>query len=60
MARRNLSQTILAERLDMTQQALSRRISGQTAFKVDEIQHIAQALKVPVCELINDDTAIAS
>lgn len=59
MARRKLSQAALAERLEMTQQALSRRISGRQAFKVDELHSVAEALDVPVSELFGTEQASA-
>jgi transcriptional regulator with XRE-family HTH domain len=59
MARRKLSQTALAERLNVTQQKLSRCISGTEAFRVDELHEIAEALDVSVGELIGEERASA-
>jgi transcriptional regulator with XRE-family HTH domain len=59
LARRNESQGSLAERLNMTQQALSRRISGRQAFKVDELQRVADALEVPISDLYGTEQASA-
>ncbi|WP_372457193.1 helix-turn-helix domain-containing protein [Mycobacterium intracellulare] len=55
MARHKVSQVALAEQLDMAQQALSRRISGQTAFKVDELHRVAEILGVPTSVLMGDE-----
>lgn len=60
MVRRGITQTTLAPRLAMTQQALSRRISGHTAFKVDELQQIADLLGVPITDLLDDSVTAAS
>lgn len=59
MARRKLSQTALAERLNVTQQKLSRCISGQQAFRVDELHEVAEALDISVSELIGEERASA-
>lgn len=59
MARKRLSQSALAERLNLTQQMLSRRISGQLAFRVDELHEIAAVLGVPVSDLIGEEKASA-
>lgn len=62
MTRRGISQAELAKRLssdqddddqDVTQQFLSRRISGRVPFKVDELHRIAEALGVPAAELLS-------
>ncbi|MGV7251878.1 helix-turn-helix domain-containing protein [Mycobacterium kansasii] len=60
MVRRGITQTKLAPRLNMTQQALSRRISGHTAFKVGELQQISDQLGVPITDLLNDSLSEAS
>jgi transcriptional regulator with XRE-family HTH domain len=57
MARRNLSQTALAEQLNVTQQKLSRCISGQQPFRVDELARIAEALDVPLVDLVGEAVA---
>jgi transcriptional regulator with XRE-family HTH domain len=38
----------------MTQQALSRRLSGQTPFTIDELAKVAGALGVTLADLIVD------
>lgn len=52
MAARGLTQTTLAERLGLTQPAVSARLSGRTPITVDELRTIAAALGVPVSSLI--------
>lgn len=54
MARRNYSQTSLAKKLGRTQQALSRRLCGQTAFSVTELDQIAEALGCSLNDLIGE------
>lgn len=60
MVRRGITQAAFAPRLKMTQQGLSRRISGRTAFKVDELQRVADLLEIPITELLDDSVASAS
>lgn len=52
MARQQISQSALAERLGWTQQRVSRRISGATPFDVAELEAVAGALGVPVLRLL--------
>lgn len=72
MARRNISQAALAEKLKqqvsggtddrplkITQQKLSRCVSGQQAFRVDELQMVADALDVPMATLLGDERVSA-
>ena len=54
MARRRISQKELAERVGMTQPAVSRRLSGEVVFAVDELPTFAEALGVPVSTLLGD------
>lgn len=55
MARRSCTQKSLAEQLGRTQQALSRRLSGQVAFTVRELEQISVALGVGLAALIGDE-----
>lgn len=57
MARRRVTQNALAADLDMTQQALSRRLTGAVAFNVDELHAAAAALDVPVTSLLAEPVA---
>ena len=52
VARRRLSQVSLAEQVGIRQQALSRRLNGTTPFRIDELARIAQALNMPLAELV--------
>lgn len=54
MARRNLTQAAVAEQLNITQQKLSRCISGKQPFRVCELADVAQVLDVPVCVLLDE------
>jgi transcriptional regulator with XRE-family HTH domain len=54
MGRKKCNQVVLADRIGMTQQALSRRLAGQTPFTVDELSRVAAALDVLVTTLIDD------
>lgn len=64
MARNKISQKSLAERLPkplkITQQKLSRCLSGDQAFRVDELQAIADELGVSVATLLQDSTAVSA
>lgn len=57
MARRSHSQNTFAPLVGMRQQALSRRLSGKTAFTIDELARIAAALGVPLVDLIAEVAA---
>lgn len=52
MARRRLNQTDLAGLLGQGQPWVSRRMSGSTPITVDDLEAIAEALRVPVSELL--------
>ncbi|AQT78279.1 hypothetical protein B1R94_02070 [Mycolicibacterium litorale] len=57
MARSQRTQAVLAKAIDMKQQALSRRLSGQTSFTIDELGKIAVALDVPLAALVGEAVA---
>jgi len=57
MARRSMTQRALAASLGMTQQALSRRLSGEVPFDVDELGRVAALLDVPVAVLFGEAAA---
>jgi transcriptional regulator with XRE-family HTH domain len=59
-ARRGVTQAALAKALGMSQQALSRRLVGEVAFDVDELDIIARHLDVPTAELLGDDVPAAT
>lgn len=54
LARRKMSAAELARRTGIRQQNLSRRMTGETAFDLDDLEVIAQALGVKVSDLVND------
>ncbi len=54
MARRSMSQTQIAERLGISQPAVSARLLGRTPFDVNELVAIAEVLGVPVSTLIGE------
>lgn len=56
-ARQRKTQATLAARLDITQQAMSRRLNGFTPFAVDELSVIADELGVDVASLIGQAVA---
>jgi transcriptional regulator with XRE-family HTH domain len=51
LAEQGRAQAELAPVLSMTTAALSRRLLGQVAFRVDEIARVAEYLQVPVARL---------
>lgn len=57
MGRRLTSQAYLADRMGRTQQFLSRRLTGQTNFTIEEIAQIAAILSVPVSVLLGEVAA---
>lgn len=57
MARRRLSQTELAGVLGISQTAVSRRLSGDTRFSVDELLKVAGWLGVPAASLLPEVAA---
>jgi transcriptional regulator with XRE-family HTH domain len=61
MARQLKTQVQLASAVDMTQQAVSRRLRGTTAFSLDELQAVAEFLGVPLVHFIDESAeAVAS
>lgn len=54
MARKRLTQGDLAEHLNCSQAAVSRRLSGHTPFDVNELQTIADLLGVAPAYLIGE------
>lgn len=52
MARRKISQQAMSKQVSLSQQGLSRRMTGRIAFSVDELDDIATVLNVPVANLI--------
>lgn len=48
MARARVTQSMIAHRLGKSQAAVSRRLSGEVAFDVNELGAVAELLEVPV------------
>jgi transcriptional regulator with XRE-family HTH domain len=61
MARQGISQEALAERLGegWIQKRVSRRLTGEVAIDLDELELIAAALGVPVAQFIPTPRAAA-
>jgi transcriptional regulator with XRE-family HTH domain len=57
LARRNITATELARRAGMTQRSISRRITGEKAIDMDDLEKIAKALDVPITALLPTPTA---
>lgn len=53
MTRRDLTQAPLVKALDLSQQALSRRLRGVNAFSVEQVIKLSKALDVPLNEFID-------
>lgn len=52
LARRKISASELARRMGVTQPYISRRLNGETAMDVDDLQSIADVLAVEVADLL--------
>lgn len=52
LARRRVSAAELARRTGMKQSTLARRMTGEIAFDLDDLELIANALGVPVADLL--------
>uniref|UniRef100_A0AAU8GM14 Helix-turn-helix DNA binding protein n=1 Tax=Mycobacterium phage JustASigh TaxID=3158894 RepID=A0AAU8GM14_9CAUD len=52
MARKRLTQVVLAERAGMATSTLSRRLTGESDFTVGELYRIADVLGVPASALL--------
>ena len=52
VARQRATQVQLAQLLDLSQAAVSRRLSGDTPFTLNELAAIAQFLNVPITKFI--------
>ena len=57
LARQRVSQFVVADRLGLSQAAVSRRLSGGTPFELDEVEAIASLLAVPLVDLIAERAA---
>lgn len=54
MARRDVSQSSIAELLGVSPGQVSARIQGRVTWRLPEVQAIAAYLKIPVATLIDD------
>lgn len=52
MGRRNISRVKLAEQLGQSRTYIGRRLSGETAFDLDDLEAIARVFGVPVAALM--------
>jgi transcriptional regulator with XRE-family HTH domain len=52
LARRRISASELARQIGATQPYISRRLTGETAFDVDDLEKIAACLDVEVADLL--------
>ena len=59
MARRRVTQDQVAQRLGLSQSAVSRRLGGHLPFDVAELSAVAEILGVTPASLL-DDVAVAS
>lgn len=57
MARKRVTQGVVAYELDMTQQAVSRRLTGAVPFDVDELVAVARLLGVDIADLLPREAA---
>ena len=57
MARQRMSQTAIAERMAVSQAYVSRRLTGEVAFDLVELDLVASILGVPVEQFVARDTA---
>lgn len=57
MARKQITQTQVAESLGLAQSAVSRRLNGHTEFTGDELGRVAELLGVPVAVLFGERVA---
>lgn len=57
LARQRKSQADLAEALGISQQSLSNRLTGDTAFAMDELAKVAELLGVDVEQFLNGAAA---
>ena len=53
MARQSITQSELARRVSWAQSQLSKRLNGVVFFRADELERIADALGVPLHQLMS-------
>ncbi len=57
MVRAAVNQTDIAVQLGISQQSISRRLSGRTSFTIDELAAIATILNVRLADLVGEVAA---
>jgi hypothetical protein len=56
LATRGLTHTAFADQLHWHKQTLSKRMVGDTALTLDDLDHIATTLKVDIADLVTEAT----
>lgn len=59
MARVGVSQTTIAQHLNLSQAAVSARLRGVTPFDINELVKVAAFLDVPLADLLPRPEAVA-
>lgn len=57
MARRGVTQMVLARKIGLSQPAVSARLKGKTPFNINELCLIASVLNVPLTALLPTEAA---
>lgn len=57
LARKRMTQQQVASVLELSQASVSDRLVGRTAWKVNELTRLAEALDVPVASLLDAPSA---
>lgn len=57
LARKQMTQTQVADVLGLTQSGVSSRLGGRTPWRVDELTRLAEALQLSVAVLLADQPA---
>jgi len=52
MSRRQITQAVVARHLNLSQSAVSLRLTGSQEFKISELQAVAELLGVPTASLL--------
>ena len=59
MARHRITHLQIAERLDVSQATVSRKLSGKQAFTLNELADVAALLDVPIGVLYGEHKAVS-
>lgn len=60
LARRRMSASELGRRIGVTQPYISRRLTGEIAFDLDDLQRIADAMGVTIADLLPRSQRVAT